>query len=525
MIDSGRGDILDRHGRSLTGSRIRGVLVMPLWAEGPDPVKVEEMARILRLRPEVLRNGLAKINRPSLLRTPAGDGKEQIVEITEEQAKLIEKLELPGVYPKEVKVRYGENSLARHVIGFIGQDPELVRQAFGGKYPLHEQIGKMGLEFLFQDDLRGLGYNKSISYFIDAGKRPVNGLGIRVTDEENRALSVKTTLDLDVQKAVETSMEKHGLNKGSVVILDARTEEILAMASRPQYDQNAPVTRGEYPVNKAVQADFPGSVFKVVVAAAALEKGVVRPADPFYCPGYIEIGDGKLNCWAEHGSITAEQGFARSCNVVFASLAMKLGRPAIEEYARKMGLGQLVTQPVDGKPQLYGEEHGQIFAKKETSYRLLANTGIGQEDVRMSPLQAAHMMAVILNNGIAGKPRLVQELLTSTDGMLYKTYPAAKQQGPLLDKETAAELRKWMRQTVDSPKGTAHLLASAKVPLAGKTGTAQTGMAGLHHHWFAGYAPADKPKYIIVVMAEDVATDSGSQLVQNVTKEIVDQLF
>lgn len=523
-IDPGRGDILDRNGRSLTGSRIRGVLVMPLWKGGPDPGKIGRLAAILRVDPETLRNALMRVERPSLLRLPDPDGKERVFELTEEQAKSVEKLELPGIYAKEVKVRYDDRSLARHVIGFIGQDPELVRNVFGGKYPPDEKIGKMGLEFTFQDDLRGMGPGKTISYFVDAGKRPVNGLGIRMTEEDNRAISVKTTLDADVQKAVEAAVDKHGLKRGAVVVLDAKSEDVLAMASRPQFDQNAPVGKDGYPDNKAVKAYFPGSVFKIAIAAAALEKGLVRAGDIYECPGFIGIGDGRLNCWTQHGRITAEQGFAQSCNVVFASLAMKLGRPAIEEYAAKFGLGRLIATPVDGKKQLYGEEPGRIFGKRETSSRLLANTGIGQEDVRISPLQAAHMVAAVVNDGQAGSPRLVQELLTSPDGVLYKTFPAEGKKA-VLEPETAREIKRWMRQTVESPKGTAHALQGAKAPVAGKTGTAQTGRDGLYHHWFAGFVPADQPRYVIVVMAENVDTGSGGQLVQNVTKEIVDRLF
>lgn len=524
VIDSGRGDILDRDGQSFTGSRIRGVLVMPLWKDETGSEKITQLAKILFALPNQVQQSLASIERPSLLRLPDATGKPQVVEVSEEQAKEIEKLSIPGIYAEAIKTRYDDNSLARHVIGFIGQDPELVSGMFQGKYPINEKVGKMGLEFLYQDELRGLGRAKEISYFTDAEKHPLNGLGMRISDEQNKALSVKTTLDMNVQKTVEQAMDKYRLQNGSVVLLDSKTEDILAMASRPQFDQNHPLSRNQFPVNKAVEADFPGSVFKTVIAAAALEKGVVQPNETFECPGYIEIGDGRLNCWTTHGTITAEQGFAESCNVVYATLAMRLGRQAIEEYAGTMGLGHSAAQKVNGKSQLYGEDVGRIFAKPETSLRLLANTGIGQEDVRVSPLQAASMIAAVANDGVQRKPRLVQELLTSEDKLLYKRFPLADKQ-QVLKRETAKELQRWMRETVASPKGTAYFLNDAKVKIAGKTGTAQTGHEQVHHHWFAGYAPADQPKYVIVVMAEDVATNEGSRLVQRIAKEIVNNLF
>lgn len=524
VIDSGRGDILDRKGQSFTGSSIRGVLVVPLASDGLDSAKVQQLAKILLVLPDQLQKGLAKIDRPALLRIPDPSGKDQVVEVTDDQAKAIDQLQLPGVSAQQVKVRYDNTSLARHVLGFIGQDPALVTGVFGGKYPANEQIGKMGLEYLFQDELRGLGRSKKISYFIDGDKRPVNGLGMRISLDENKSLSVKTTLDKGIQAAVETAMDKDGLQKGSVVVLDAKTEDILAMASRPQFDQTVPVKGNEYPVNKAVQADFPGSVFKAVIAQAALDKGLVRPDDHFHCPGYIEIGDGRLNCWTTHGDITAEQGFAQSCNVVFAQLAMKLGRKTIEEYAAKMGLGQAAIPDFIGKPQIYGEDKGSVITKQDTSLRLLANTGIGQEDVRTSPLQVAHMMAVFANQGQAGTPRLIQSLLTTEDQMALKVNDASGKK-QVLNQQTTALVRNWMRQVVASPKGTAHFLNDAAVEIAGKTGTAQTGKDGVHHHWFAGYAPASQPKYIIVVMGQDMTDDNGGRVVQQVTKDIVNRIF
>lgn len=524
VIDSGRGDILDRDGQSLTGTKIHGVLVMPLWKTETDSNKMKRLAKTLFALPEQVQKALASIDRPSLLQLPDASGKLHVVEITNEQAKEIDSLAIPGIYAREVKTRYDDSSVAKQVVGFVGQDPDLISGYFNSKYPLDEKVGKMGLEFLYQDELRGLGKSKEISYFIDGEKRPINGLGILMTNEQNHALSVETTMDKDIQKAAEQAMDKYGLAKGSVVVLDAKNEDILAMASRPNYNQNAPVADHEYPVNRAIQANFPGSVFKIVIAAAALDKGLVKPNETFDCPGYIQIGDGRLNCWTQHGTVTAEQGFAESCNVVYSTLAMRLGRETIEEYAKKLGLGELSVPEVDGKPQLYGEDAGSIFVKEETSLRLLANTGIGQEDVRVSPLQAARMVATIANEGKQGNPRLVQELLTYPDNQFYKKFASAKGH-QVLNQETAATVKKWMQEVVSSPKGTAHFVNDAKVSIAGKTGTAQTGIGNNQHHWFAGFAPAEQPKYVIVVMAEDITDGSGGRLVQSITKEIVNKLF
>ncbi|HEU4962691.1 MAG TPA: penicillin-binding transpeptidase domain-containing protein, partial [Bacilli bacterium] len=241
----------------------------------------------------------------------------------------------------------------------------------------------------------------------------------------------------------------------------------------------------------------------------------------FHCPGFIKIGDGTLKCWTTHGDLTAEEAFAESCNVVFAQLAMKLGRDKIDEYAKKFGLGSRVGLQEDGRAQFYGEEPGSIFLKEYTSDRLLANSGIGQEDVRLTPLQAAHLMAVVANEGEGGQPRLVASLRTE-DGLLYKEYDRADEK-PMLDKSVALELKKWMSQTIAADKGTAHSMVDAAMTVAGKTGTAQTDDPHKNHQWFAGFAPADNPEYVVVVMAESVP-DTRTRVTELVAEQIINAL-
>ena len=522
VLDTGRGDILDRHGVSLTGSAINGIVVLPVWQQNLDHAKINQLAAILNTSTDTLMTALKEKEEPFLLSLPeTGTGRKKVVELTKSETDQVTKLELTGIYAKEVKVRYDDQSLARHVIGFLGEDPSLVANTWGGKYPLDERVGKMGLEYQYQDELRGLGLSHTIAYYTDAYKRPLNGLGIRESTGENSALSVKTTLDRDIQASVEGAMNRYGMNKGAVVVLDAQTEDVLAMASRPNYDQNQPMAGDQYPVNRALKAVFPGSVFKSVIAAAALESGVVKPTDTFDCPGHIDIGDGTLNCWTTHGTITAEEAFAESCNVAFAQMAMKLGRAKIDEYGQKFGLGSPVGLALDGREQFYGEDQGSIFLKPGSSDRFLANTGIGQEDVRMSPLQAAHLMAVVANGGMSGTPRLVESLNTS-DGLLYKDFQSPEKKR-VIDKTTAYTLKKWTTEVVSAEKGTAHLLANAAMPVAGKTGTAQTGDPNANHQWFAGFAPVDKPKYIIVVMAESVPQSQGRDT-EKVALQIINSL-
>lgn len=304
--------------------------------------------------------------------------------------------------------------------------------------------------------------------------------------------------------------------------MDAQAEDVLAMASRPDFDPNQPVIDGgSFPANKALKAYFPGSIFKAVIAEAALETGVVAPSDTFECPGHIDIGDGTLNCWTTHGTVTAEEAFAQSCNVAFAQMAMKLGREQIDAYASMLGFGQTVGLSQGDRSPFYGEDTGSVFLKEYSSDRFLANTGIGQEDVRVTPLQAAHLMATIANEGKSGAPRLVQSLHTP-DGLLYSEIKTAEKKS-VLEKASSRRLKEWMRQVVAADKGTAHILNGAKMAVAGKTGTAQTGDPRLHHQWFAGFAPYEDPKYVIVVMADSVP-DGKARANEQVALQIVNAL-
>lgn len=521
-LDSGRGDVLDRDGHSLTGSSLNGIVVLPVWQFHYDTAKLNDLAMLLGTSTLQLVQALRASEEPFLLRLKRFDHVERVVALTEEEVRKVTDLNLTGIYAKQVKVRYDDNSLARHVVGFLGEDPNLVANTWGGVYPLHEQVGKLGIEYQYQHELRGLGKSSHIAYYTDAANRPINGLGLRETRQENHALTVQTTLHRDIQRSVEGALDRFQLQKGAVIVLDIASEDVLAMASRPNFDQNKPLPGGEFPVNRALSAYFPGSIFKSVIAAAALEQGVVKPDDVFECQGHIEIGDGKLNCWTTHGTLTARQAFAQSCNVAFAQMAMKLGREPIATYADKLGLGKPVGLSSAEAPQFQGEQAGTVFVKEGSSSRFLANTGIGQEDVRVTPLQAAHLMATVAKGGMAGAPRLVQSLHTAGDNLLYRAFDVQENRR-VLNEATARALQDWMRGVVAEEKGTARGLAGAALPVAGKTGTAETAHANLHHHWFAGFAPFDQPKYAIVVMAEDVP-DGTPRMTEQIVQQIVNAL-
>ncbi|CAB3393025.1 conserved protein of unknown function [Kyrpidia spormannii] len=523
VVDSGRGNILDRNGQSLTGHTFLGLVVLPPWHPDLQDPNLGRLAAILGRPVNQIQSALASMKQPGLLSLPGPGGTSTSIELTDAQAAAVQSLGIDGILPRQVTVRYNNQSLARHVVGFIGEDPNLVTQVYDGRYPLNEPVGKMGLESVFQEDLRGNGPARTLHFYVDGEGRPLPGLGIREATRPDTGLNVQTTLDVELQKIVESAMDKVALPRGAAVVMDVHTGDILAMASRPNFDQNhIPSGAANYPKNLAVEADFPGSVFKIVDATAALDKGQLTANTPFDCTGSIQIGDGILKCWKVHGHETAEQAFAQSCNVAFAQISMKLGRQNIEDYAKAFGLGQRQGQVVDGRDVFDEEDPGSIFVGPGNALRLLANTGIGQENVRISPLQAAVMAATIAGDGKRPVPRLVMGL-TTAQGDPYRTFPT---QSPVqaINPAVAKEVGQWMREVIASPQGTGDLLAQAAWPVAGKTGTAQTGQTRRVNQWFVGYFPYDHPRYAIAVDALDIPDSSGLRYPEPIVLDIVNAL-
>jgi cell division protein FtsI/penicillin-binding protein 2 len=344
----------------------------------------------------------------------------------------------------------------------------------------------------------------------------LEGLGLRMTAPNNPhfPLQVTMTLDLDLQHVVEKVMKKYGINKGAAVVLDAANADIMAMVSLPQlnpYQIGAAETDER---NHALIAVPPGSIFKTVTLAAAIESGVTTWDEKFHCNGHY--GKYGLKCWREegHGTLTVEEAFAESCNVVFAELAERMDPAWLQITGERLGLGRMVGwntgKFTDGRPLrlLEEEEAGTIFldhtSAKDGGVR--TGTGIGQRNVRVTPLQAANMAVTILHSGHVFAPRLVKEVRYANGGLMTPLpVQSAESKYGRIRPRTAALLREAMRSVV--LEGTAaKALEGAVWPLAGKSGTAE--LAGKHKarndQWFVGYGPAKgKPRYAVAVLIED----------------------
>lgn len=533
VLDTGRGEISDRTGRPFTGRTVRGLLVFPLRInESKWEKPTQELLQLLGIRQEDWKLFFSGLREPAFWTGNTANGSKHRgtfpMELTKEQAEAVQKAGLPHIKAVPYVQRYPAASLARHTIGYTSQNPQQLSklypdQAREGNLDVTARIGGSGIEKTFEPWLRGRG-KTVLSYFIDGKERPLRGLDMRIMAPQSSyyPLQVRTTLDQSVQANIEREMDRLQIKKGSVVVLDVSNADILAMASRPNYNQEHVHPERDGWQNRAVKAIAPGSIFKTVIAAAALEKGVVSEGERFVCNGtYGKYG---FTCWnhAGHGELTLKEGFAFSCNLVFAALSQRLRAEEINEMAERMGLLKRVGW--NGKTgiadrelfQLDGEEPGQLFAEgtPKEDEGVLMQTSIGQRDVKISPLQAANMIVTLLHDGEVRSPRLVQDI-RFRDGTPREVFQPhiLKGRSDGISSRTSKILLKSMREVVLHGTGTA--LKDAKWEMAGKSGTAQVRQAGKErvHQWFVGFGPYHHARYAVAVVVEDELPDAPNKAI------------
>lgn len=530
LLDDGRGRFVDRTGKPLTGFTITALAVDTRSAKSWAEERAEDLRRllgILGMSSDEWERIVRESGRMTLWRR---DGIP--VALTDDQIAALEPYAAFGLRAVPYVMRYRQPCIASHLLGYISQHPERLMQLYAdelaqGAVRPDQPIGASGLERAFERLVRGRG-GMTLSLFTDALGRPLRGLDARVLDLNPPfyPLRVVTTIDLELQEKVEQLLDRKGVKEASVVLLDPDTADVLVMANRPNYDPRRPRPESREWVNEAIKQQVPGSIFKIVVAAAALEYGVVRPNERFVCRG--EYGKYGFSCWNRHGhgEIAWRDALAQSCNITFAETALRLTPEQIEDTARRLGIGRRVGWEQAGKGEVFRqfdlEESGQVFAPDSRSNPrdegVMIQTAIGQRDVRMTPLQAANMVVTLLNGGRLTAPRVVSEV-TYRDGSVKQRYPVRRQERAAISKETADMLLAMMNETVRS--GTASSLRDHAWRLAGKTGTAQLAKGDLVHEWFVGYGPVGKPKFVACVVVYNVRP-GGKHMATELFKDIAD---
>lgn len=509
LEDYQRGGILDRHLRPLTdGYSSNRVVLFPRLMEDPGAVAA----------------GLSSVTGedPASIREYLSEGKPVVLplRITPEQAGHIQESGWQGVLVAPCVYRYGPRPLAAHVVGYLGRIRDLDElkelNASGSKsYLLSDWVGRQGLEHVYEKELRGLYSSGVAGFYKDALGRPLPGIPLTV----NAALKdftrsdVITTIDADIQYMVEKVMDRH-IKKGAVVVMDNAGGDILAMASRPAYNPDpgagdlALPDKDEKFINQAISLFQPGSIFKVVLAAAALSEGVARPDTVYHCRGNREE---PVRCWKDegHGAITLSEAMAYSCNPVFVALGRELGPQKIISYARALGLE---NQGILGYPAV--PDRRQDLSLIAGKYNL-ASSSVGQGPVLATPLQITAMMCAVANDGIYREPRLVMEI-RPVRGEPEKIAPAEPVRA--ISPEVARQLREMLEMVTRRGVGQKAWVAGGGS--AGKTGSAQLGRdSETVNAWFSGYAPLDNPRYTVTVLVREGA--GGGETAAPVFREIV----
>lgn len=500
-MEVSRGEILDRNGYSLTNAAQHFSLIIFPSQVRDISFAAEKIGEILGLPADKI---AAKINRDQR----AFKLKSDIDGLT---AQKLNALHVPGILVLSEKMRYGYSSLASHVTGYINSS---------------DNRGVSGIEAMFDDVLRG-NQPEYAAALVDATQQVIPGLGYKRMRLDNGTgpNNVVLTIDSRIQKSVEAVLDRHS-PKGAVVVMKPSTGEILAMASRPNFDANNLdnyFTSDAAPLlNRAIAAYQPGSVFKLVVAAAALENQIVRPNDSFFDHGYIDINGIRFKGWdydhGPRGQITFRDAMAYSSNPVFIEVGQKLGAEKLVEYAKKLGFGH------KSKLEFYGEADGNLPSTENMYPGELANLSIGQGEFEATPVQMAALVSTIVNDGIKVEPYIVSKL-TNSEGVVIKNYHVSRGIR-VLSRQTAIQMREMMAGVTRYGTGQAAYVDG--VGSAGKTGSAETGRQntegkGINHAWFAGYAPLDQPQFAIVVFIEDGM--SGGDVAAPIFREIMEEIL
>jgi len=434
------------------------------------------------------------------------------------------RLDLPGVVVDVVIRRnYPHKNLASHLIGYLGEisQEELATEEFVN-HKLGYLVGKYGVEQKFEFELMGINGGRQIE--VNAMGQKIRVLGQVEPDPGN---NLNLTLDLKLQKAAEEAMAgKHG----AVVVMNPQNGDILAMASKPDFDPNlfargispdnwkSIVDNPAHPLqNRATQGQYPpGSIFKILVAMAGLEEKMITPETDFQCTGVYPFGNREYHCWKKegHGQVNLRKAIVESCDIYFYQLGMRLGVNRIAKYASAAGLGSPTGFPLGReKPGLVPTSSWKMrrFGVSWQGGENLS-TAIGQGYNLATPLQIACTLSALFNGGKYYQPRIAQSI-RAPHGEVLREYPPLVLRNIPISPETIEFVREALWGVVHSPGGTGGRARVEGFNVAGKTGTSQivqrkegkpepTSPELQDHAWFACFAPAFNPEIVVLVLVE-----------------------
>lgn len=425
-----------------------------------------------------------------------------------DKARLLKDMKLPGInYVEEPQRFYPKGKLMAHLLGFAGID----NQGLNGIEITYNKVlsGKPGT-IMVEYDNKGLEIPGALQKYIP----PEDGNSIVLTIDE--------TIQYIVERELDEVMKLKNPKRAGVIVMEPKTGHILAMAARPAYDPNKYQEYDTKLWRNFMISDVyePGSTFKTVTAAGAMEEGVVKSGDRFYCPGYVMVGKERIKCWKfprAHGSESFEDGVRNSCNPVFVAIALREGKDIFYRYLYGFGFGKKTGI------ELPGEALGILVNKERAKDIDLASMSIGQANA-VTPIQLLTAFAAISNGGYRVKPQLVKEIIDKDGNLVKKIETEVIQQ--VISKDTSTQLLNLLETVVSEGTGSKAYVEGYRV--GGKTGTAQKIIPGGGYSnseyiaSFMGVAPVNDPKLVaLVVIDSPEGVYYGGQVAAPVFKNIV----
>ncbi len=416
---------------------------------------------------------------------------------------------------------YPYKNVSSHVIGYTGEISarELKRKK---GYRMNDIIGLAGVERIYDRYLRGVDGGEQIE--VDPFGNPIKKIkDISLVPGNDLHL----TIDIELSQLIDKLLNPY---KGAVVVLDANSGEVLSLISKPDYNPNfftdylteeewREIQKNDHPLhNRALTGYPPASVFKIFTSVAALENKIFNPQQQYICKGALRIGGRRFGCWKTHGNINFYSAIVESCDVVFYRIGMLLDQKAMSHYASLFGLGTPtgIDLPFEGKGLIGNRKWKQKVYHQEWFPGDNLNMAIGQGFLLASPLQLAVAILPFANSQHQlYKPYVAKKVVNSDQETIFLNEPLTT--GKFQIKEsTYTFIQNALKDVV--LKGTGKRANLTNFPIAGKTGTAETGKVKKNHAWFISYAPANDPEIVVTVFIEEGG--SGGRIPAMISKQI-----
>jgi penicillin-binding protein 2 len=539
-VDAPRGLIHDTHNRLMADNRPSYDLSIIVKDANPLERTIEKLSQYVGIDEDQLWLSLEKAKgtrayKPVLLKPDIGREALAAIEVN--------RWDLPGILVNVSPRRdYIFSPSSAHLLGYMGEiSVEELKKKIYSDCKSGDFIGKYGIERVRENWLRGKRGGQQVE--VNATGQVVRVLNtVDATPGQNVVLSIDQSLQLTAEQLL-------GDRAGAAVAVDPSNGQILAMASSPSFDQNAFISGMSHDTwnalisdplhpleNKAIQAEYPpASTYKVVVAAAGLEEGIIDANTSIFCPGFLRFGNRSYRCWKKwgHGDVDVLKALSESCDVYFYKLGLELGVDRLAWYARAFGLGESTGVDLDHEAdgliptaQWKKKRTGVSWQKGET-----LSIAIGQGFNLVTPLQMAMVAATVGNGGVRYRPTIVKTIRTADGQTIYESVPEIMGRLPISE-ENLRLVKEGLFKAVNDRHGTAWRSRLEGMAMSGKTGTAQ--VAGRRvdsaneddewgeikdHAWFVAYAPREDPKIAVAVMVEH--GEHGSSAAAPVAAEMI----